>query len=78
MQQKVLALCQGLKLFFIFPCASISPGRIEKNQYCTRSDDDGKQGGLKMMAQGKVEICGVNTSKLPLLTEEEKEELLDA
>ena len=29
-----------------------------------------------MMAQGKVEICGVNTSKLPLLTEEEKEELL--
>ena len=28
------------------------------------------------MAQGKVEICGVNTSKLPLLTEEEKEELL--
>ena len=30
-----------------------------------------------MMAQGKVEICGVNTSKLPLLTEEEKEELLD-
>ena len=30
-----------------------------------------------MMAQGKVEICGVNTSKLPLLTEGEKEELLD-
>ena len=29
-----------------------------------------------MMAQGKGEICGVNTSKLPLLTEEEKEELL--
>ena len=27
------------------------------------------------MAQYKVEICGVNTSKLPLLTEEEKEEL---
>lgn len=25
------------------------------------------------MAQGKVEICGVNTSKLPLLKEEEKE-----
>ena len=24
----------------------------------------------------KVEICGVNTSKLPLLTREEKEELL--
>ena len=27
------------------------------------------------MAQGKVEICGVNTSKLPLLKEEEKEAL---
>ena len=29
-----------------------------------------------MMAVYKVEICGVNTSKLPLLTEEEKKELL--
>lgn len=28
------------------------------------------------MAQGKVEICGVNTAKLPLLSEEEKEALL--
>ena len=27
------------------------------------------------MVQGKVEICGVNTAKLPLLTTEEKEEL---
>ena len=27
------------------------------------------------MALFKVEICGVNTSKLPLLTEEEKKEL---
>ncbi len=27
------------------------------------------------MVQGKVEICGVNTSKLPILGEEEKEEL---
>lgn len=27
------------------------------------------------MAQYKVEICGINTSKLPLLTNEEKEEL---
>ncbi len=27
------------------------------------------------MAQGKVEICGVNTSKLPLLNAQEKEEL---
>ena len=27
------------------------------------------------MAVYKVEICGVNTSKLPLLTEEEKKEL---
>ncbi len=27
------------------------------------------------MAQGKVEICGVNTSKLPLLKSEEKEAL---
>ena len=26
------------------------------------------------MALNKVEICGVNTSKLPLLKEEEKEE----
>ena len=25
------------------------------------------------MAQGKVEICGVNTAKLPILNEEEKE-----
>ena len=24
------------------------------------------------MAQGKVEICGVNTAKLPILNEEEK------
>lgn len=28
------------------------------------------------MAQGKVEICGVNTAKLPLLSEREKETLL--
>ena len=28
------------------------------------------------MALNKVEICGVNTSKLPLLTGEEKEQLL--
>jgi len=27
------------------------------------------------MAQGKVEICGVNTAKLPMLKNEEKEEL---
>ena len=27
------------------------------------------------MAQGKVEICGVNTAKLPILAEEEKEAL---
>ena len=31
-------------------------------------------GGVRM-AQGKVEICGVNTSKLPLLKNAEKEEL---
>ena len=30
------------------------------------------------MAQGKVEICGVNTAKLPILNEEEKEALLYA
>ena len=29
------------------------------------------------MAQYKVEICGVNTGKLPLLTEEEKQILFD-
>lgn len=29
------------------------------------------------MAQGKVEICGVNTSKLPLLTSAQKEMLFD-
>ena len=28
------------------------------------------------MAQGKVEICGVNTAKLPVLNEEEKEALI--
>ena len=28
------------------------------------------------MAQGKVEICGVNTAKLPILNEEEKEALI--
>ena len=28
------------------------------------------------MAGNKVELCGVNTAKLPLLKEEEKEELL--
>ena len=28
-----------------------------------------------IMALFKVEICGVNTAKLPLLTEEEKREL---
>ena len=27
------------------------------------------------MAQGKVEICGVNTAKLPVLDEKEKKEL---
>ena len=30
------------------------------------------------MAQGKVEICGVNTAKLPILNEEEKEACLYA
>ena len=30
------------------------------------------------MAVYKVEICGVNTSKLPLLTNEEKEELFES
>ena len=29
------------------------------------------------MAIGKVEICGVNTSKLPVLKNEEKQELFD-
>lgn len=29
------------------------------------------------MAQGKVEICGVNTAKLPLLKAEEKEKLFE-
>lgn len=28
--------------------------------------------------QGKVEICGVNTAKLPILKEEEKEALFAA
>ena len=27
------------------------------------------------MAQGKVEICGVNTAKLPILSDQEKEAL---
>ena len=29
------------------------------------------------MAMYKVEICGVNTAKLPLLTDEEKKELFE-
>ena len=29
------------------------------------------------MVQGKVEICGVNTSKLPLLKNQEKEALFE-
>ena len=29
------------------------------------------------MYYGKVEICGINTAKLPVLTEKEKTELLD-
>ena len=29
------------------------------------------------MGMYKVEICGVNTAKLPLLSEEEKKELFD-
>ena len=29
------------------------------------------------MAQGKVEICGVNTAKLPLLKSDEKEKLFE-
>ncbi len=29
------------------------------------------------MAQGKVEICGVNTARLPVLREEEKEALFE-
>lgn len=33
-----------------------------------------RKAGISMM-QGKVEICGVNTSKLPLLKNTEKEEL---
>jgi len=32
-------------------------------------------GGINFMAMTKVEICGVNTSKLPVLKNEEKEEL---
>ena len=30
----------------------------------------------KLMYYGKVEICGINTAKLPVLTESEKTELL--
>ena len=30
-----------------------------------------------IMARKKVEICGVNTSSLPLLSEEEKEDLFE-
>ena len=30
---------------------------------------------VNLMALGKVEICGVNTAKLPVLKNEEKEEL---
>ena len=33
--------------------------------------------GETIMAMYKVEICGVNTSDLPLLSEEEKKELID-
>ena len=33
--------------------------------------------GVRFMAIYKVEICGVNTSKLPILTNAEKEELFD-
>ena len=29
------------------------------------------------MAMNKVEICGVNTAKLPVLTQEEKEKLFE-
>ena len=34
-----------------------------------------ESGGKEAMSSYKVEICGVNTSKLPVLKEEEKEEL---
>jgi RNA polymerase sporulation-specific sigma factor len=34
-----------------------------------------RQGGINKMTQGKVEICGVNTSRLPLLQNAEKEAL---
>jgi len=39
-----------------------------------RSQEQFTNGGI-IMALNKVEICGVNTASLPLLTNEEKEEL---
>lgn len=55
---------------FIFPSMNIIP-RKSPRLVCLA-----ERGEKKNMYYGKVEICGINTSKLPVLTESEKIELL--
>ena len=49
-------------------CTKCGARLMETKRYFTERTDI-------TMVQGKVEICGVNTSKLPLLKNAEKEEL---
>ena len=47
------------------------------NHYLVAIEMNDRKNEVMIMALNKVEICGVNTSKLPLLTHEEKEKLFE-
>lgn len=63
--------CQGLKFYKIYLQIGIVGLHTEKTSTRKKSRRD------LTMALNKVEICGVNTSKLPLLKNEEKELLFE-
>lgn len=74
--------CFGFSLLFDFPEYFFSPGtyyhcKKKAGFHSCLPKTGGRQSLRKRgnMTQGKVEICGVNTSKLPLLKAEEKKQL---
>ena len=66
---QTILFCQGLKVYKIFFLSAYlaSAVRIILLENVSRR--------ILKMALNKVELCGVNTSRLPLLKEEEKEAL---
>ena len=66
-------LLSRAKTFFIFTHNRIRKSHVEK--MLTKYKNSTFSEEVLFMVQGKVEICGVNTSSLPVLKEEEKERL---